>query len=181
MMDRVILAGFGGQGVMFIGRVLAYAGMVSDLNLCWIPSYGPEMRGGTANCSVILSDEEIHSPVIDFADGAIVLNKPAYDKFAPRIKPGGVLIVNSSLAKLDEKRKDIKIIEIPATDIASEMGNVGITNMVCLGALLPSLQLIDLDKVKKAMKELTEKRPELFELNLTAINKGIDFIKNSTK
>ena len=176
MMDKVILAGFGGQGVMFIGKVLAYAGMGSDLELCWIPSYGPEMRGGTANCSVILSDDEIHSPVIDFADGAIVLNKPAYDKFAPRIKPGGVLVVNSSLAKLEEKRDDIKIIEIPATDIASEMGNVSIANMVCLGALLPSMNLVDFEKVKKAMEKLTSKRPDLLETNIAAINKGIAYI-----
>ncbi len=178
MMDRVIFAGFGGQGVMFIGRVLAYAGMGADLELCWIPSYGPEMRGGTANCSVILSDEEIHSPVIDFADGAIVLNKPAYDKFAPRIKEGGILVVNSSLAKLEDKRDDITIIEIPATDIASEMGNVGVTNMVCLGALLPSLKLVDLDMVKAAMKEITAKRPQLYETNLEAIAKGMAYIKS---
>jgi 2-oxoglutarate ferredoxin oxidoreductase subunit gamma len=176
MMDKIILAGFGGQGVMFLGKVLAYAGMGSDLELCWIPSYGPEMRGGTANCSVILSDEEIHSPVIDFADCAIVLNKPAYDKFSPRIKPGGVLIVNSSLAKLTEVREDITVIQIPATDIANEMGSTSIANMVCLGALLPSLKLINLEKVEKAMKKLVgNKRPELMKTNIDAINKGISF------
>lgn len=178
MMDKVILAGFGGQGVMFVGKVLAYAGMGSDLELCWIPSYGPEMRGGTANCSVILSDEEIHSPVIDYADCAIVLNKPAYDKFAFRIKPGGVLVVNSSLVNLDNVRDDVKIIEIPATDIANEIGNTNIANMVCLGALLPSLNLIDLDKVKNAMDKLTKKKPELLETNLIAINKGIGYINS---
>ncbi|MFZ5967442.1 MAG: 2-oxoacid:acceptor oxidoreductase family protein [Bacillota bacterium] len=175
MMDKVILAGFGGQGVMFLGKVLAYAGMGSDLELCWIPSYGPEMRGGTANCSVILSDEEINSPVIAFADAAIVLNKPAYDKFAARVKPGGVLVVNSSLAKLDEMRDDITIIEIPATDIANELGNPSIANMVCLGALLPNLKLIDLGKIEKAMGKLTKKKPELLETNLNAINKGIAY------
>ncbi|SDK73539.1 2-oxoacid:acceptor oxidoreductase family protein [Natronincola ferrireducens] len=173
MMDRVIFAGFGGQGVMFLGKVLAYAGMGADLELCWIPSYGPEMRGGTANCSVILSDEEIYSPVIDYADGAIVLNKPAYDKFSPRIKPGGVLVVNTSLAELEEVRDDITIIKIPATDIANEIGNSNIANMVCLGALLPHLKLVDLEKIQKAMENLTHKRPELFKSNLTAIHKGI--------
>jgi len=177
MMDKVIFAGFGGQGVMFLGKVLAYAGMGSDLELCWIPSYGPEMRGGTANCSVILSDEEIHSPVIDYADCAIVLNKPAYDKFSARVKPGGVLVVNSSLAKLDKVRDDIRIIEIPATDIANELGNSSIANMVCLGALLPNLKLVDMNKVEKAMAKLTKKRPELLETNLAAINKGISYIK----
>ena len=177
MMDRVILAGFGGQGVMFLGKVLAYAGMGSDLELCWIPSYGPEMRGGTANCSVILSDEEINSPVIDFADAAIVLNKPAYDKFSTKIKPGGVLVVNSSLAKLDKVREDITIIEIPATEIANELGNTSIANMVCLGALIPSLKLVDMPKIEKAMTKLAGKKPELIEVNLAAINKGIEFIK----
>ncbi len=177
MMDRVILAGFGGQGVMFLGKVLAYAGMGADLDLCWIPSYGPEMRGGTANCSVILSDEEINSPVFAQADAAIVLNKPAYDKFASRVKPGGVLVVNSSLAKLDVVRDDITIIEIPATDIANELGNTSIANMVCLGALLPSMKLVDEAKIEKAMNKLTKKKPELLETNISAINKGIAFVK----
>ncbi|MFT9495376.1 2-oxoacid:acceptor oxidoreductase family protein [Anaerosolibacter sp.] len=176
MMDKVILAGFGGQGVMFLGKVLAYAGMGSDLELCWIPSYGPEMRGGTANCSVILSDEEINSPVIAHADAAIVLNKPAYDKFASRVKPGGVLVVNSSLAKLDTVRDDITIIEIPATDMANELGNTSIANMVCLGALIPSLKLVDAAKIEKAMDKLTKKKPELMETNLSAVNKGIAFV-----
>jgi len=178
MMDKVILAGFGGQGVMFLGKVLAYSGMGSGLELLWIPSYGPEMRGGTANCSVVLSDEEINSPVIDFADGAIVLNKPAYDKFAPRVKPGGVLVVNSSLAKVDKVRDDVTVIQIPATEIANELGNPSIANMVCLGALLPHLNLVDIEKVKKAMEKLTKKRPELLEVNLTAINKGMDHVNN---
>ncbi|KAB3535392.1 2-oxoacid:ferredoxin oxidoreductase subunit gamma [Alkaliphilus pronyensis] len=179
MMDKVIIAGFGGQGVMFLGKVMTYAGMGSNLELCWIPSYGPEMRGGTANCSVILSDEEIYSPVIDFADAAIVLNKPAYEKFAPRVKPGGVLVVNSSLAQLENPREDITIIEIPATDMANEIGNTSIANMVCLGALLPHLKLIDLPKVEKAMDELVAKRrPELLDTNLLAINKGIAYKKS---
>jgi len=175
MMDKVIIAGFGGQGVMFLGKVLAYAGMSSDLELCWIPSYGPEMRGGTANCSVILSDEEIYSHVIEYADAAIVLNQPAYEKFAPRVKPGGVLVVNSSLAKVENPRNDIKIIEIPATEMANEIGNSSIANMVCLGALIPHLELIDMPKVEKTMDKLTKKRPELLDLNLKAINKGLNY------
>jgi len=179
MMDKVIMAGFGGQGIMFLGKALAYAGMVDDLELCWIPSYGPEMRGGTANCSVVLSDEEIHSPVIDYADCAILLNKPAYDKFSTRIKSGGTLVVNSSLAKIENHRNDIKIIEIPATDIANELGNSSIANMICLGALLPSLKLIDLESVQKAMEKLTKKRPELLEINLGAIRKGLSYVKKT--
>lgn len=179
MMDKVIMAGFGGQGVMFLGKVLAYAGMNSDLDLCWIPSYGPEMRGGTANCSVILADGEIYSHVIDQSDAAIVLNKPAYDRFASSIKPGGVLIVNASLAKIESARDDITIIKIPATEIANEMGNPAIANMVCLGALLPSLNLVDYDTIVKAMDKLTSKRPQLLESNLAAIKKGMDFVASN--
>ncbi|RQD69680.1 MAG: 2-oxoacid:ferredoxin oxidoreductase subunit gamma [Tindallia sp. MSAO_Bac2] len=175
MMDKVIMAGFGGQGIMFLGKVLAYAGMTTDLELCWIPSYGPEMRGGTANCSVILSDEEIHSPVVDLADAVVVMNQPAYERFKSRVKPGGVLIVNSSLATTDNKREDITIIEIPASEIANNLGNASIANMVCLGALLPNMRLADWESVEKTMEKLTIKRPEFLQGNLDAIKKGIEF------
>jgi 2-oxoglutarate ferredoxin oxidoreductase subunit gamma len=179
MMDKVIMAGFGGQGVMFLGKVLAYAGMNTDLDLCWIPSYGPEMRGGTANCSVILADGEIYSHVIDQADAAIVLNKPAYDRFSSRIKPGGVLIVNASLAEIENERDDITIVKVPATEIANTMGNPAIANMVCLGALLPSMKLVDYKAIQKAMEKLTMKRPQLLDDNMTAIQKGLEFVKSS--
>ncbi|QNB46712.1 2-oxoacid:ferredoxin oxidoreductase subunit gamma [Thermanaerosceptrum fracticalcis] len=175
MMDKVLLAGFGGQGVMFIGKILAYAGMLGNLEVCWIPSYGPEMRGGTANCSVILSDEEIHSPVIDQADGGIVLNKPSFDKFLTRIRPGGVLVVNSSIVEMDKTREDIEIITIPAGDIANEIGNANLANMVCLGALLPKLKLVSLEKIEKAMDEVVgKKKPELYDMNIVAIKKGLE-------
>lgn len=173
MMDKIIIAGFGGQGVMFLGKVLAYTGMDSDLELLWIPSYGPEMRGGTANCSVVLSDEEINSPVIDQADAAIVMNMPAYEKFVSRVKPGGVLIVNSSLAEVGDDRDDITIVRVPATDIANELGSTNIGNMVCLGALLPHLSLVDSEKIEKVITKLTKKRPELLEVNMSAIQKGM--------
>ncbi len=173
MMDKIVIAGFGGQGVMFLGKVLAYTGMDSDLDLCWIPSYGPEMRGGTANCSVILSDEEIHSPVIDQADAAIVMNMPAYEKFAPKVKAGGVLIVNSSLAEIENPREDIKVVSVAATDIANELGSPSIANMVCLGALLPHLSLVEAENIKEVMIKLTAKRPELLEVNMKAVEKGM--------
>ncbi|MCK8058996.1 MULTISPECIES: 2-oxoacid:acceptor oxidoreductase family protein [unclassified Fusibacter] len=173
MMDKIVIAGFGGQGVMFLGKVLAYTGMDSDLELCWIPSYGPEMRGGTANCSVILSDEEIHSPVIDQADAAIVMNMPAYEKFAPKVRPGGVLIVNSSLADIGEHRDDITVVKVPATDLANELGSPSIGNMICLGALLPHLSLVDSNKIEKVITKLTGKRPEMLQVNLAAIEKGM--------
>ena len=176
MMDQMILSGFGGQGVMFIGKVLAYAAMAGELQVCWIPSYGPEMRGGTANCSVIISDEEIYSPVLEQTDVAIVLNQPSYDKFLTRIKPGGVLVVNSSIVENNKVRDDIKIIAIPATDIANELGKAALANMVCLGALLPNLKLIDMNTLGKAMEAVVgKKKPELYEVNMQAIRKGMEW------
>lgn len=176
MIDKIILSGFGGQGVMFIGKVLAYAGMEGDLEVCWIPSYGPEMRGGTANCSVILSDEEIHSPVIELADAGIVLNQPSYDKFLSRIKPGGTLVVNSSIVENQAGRDDIKVVSIPATVIANELGKPALANMVCLGALLPNLQLVEMSTLEKAMDAVVgKKKPELYAVNMEAIKKGMEW------
>lgn len=175
MMDKITLAGFGGQGVMFLGKILAISGMVSDLEVCWIPSYGPEMRGGTANCSVILSDGEIHSPVIDLADAGIVLNQPSYDKYLSKIKPGGFLVVNTSLCELNNVRNDINIIQVKANEVAHDLGNPSGANMVSLGILLPHLHLTDYDKVEKAMHEVVgAKKPQLLEANLAAIRKGIE-------
>jgi len=176
MMDQIILSGFGGQGVMFIGKVLAYAAMAGDLQVCWIPSYGPEMRGGTANCSVIISDAEINSPVLDQVDAAIVLNQPSYDKFLARIKPGGLLVVNSSIVQNNKERDDIKMMTIPATDIANELGKSALANMVCLGALLPYLKLIDMNTLQKGMDAVVgTKKPELYEANIEAIKKGMEW------
>ncbi len=174
MMDKILLAGFGGQGVMFIGKILTYAGMLDGREVCWIPSYGPEMRGGTANCSVIVSDDEIHSPVIELADAGIVLNQPSYEKFLPRIKPGGTLVVNSSIISLDKKRDDIRIIALPAGDLANELGKASMANMVCLGALLPSLTTVNLASIEKALDTVVGKQKAgVYELNLAAIKKGL--------
>lgn len=174
MMDRILLAGFGGQGVMFIGKILTYAGMLDGREVCWIPSYGPEMRGGTANCSVIVSDAEIHSPVIEYADFGIVLNQPSYEKFLPRIKPGGVLVANSSIISTAKGRDDIEIIDVPAGALANELGNTSLANMVCLGALLPRLTMVNLTSVEKAVDAIVgKKKPELYDLNLAAVRKGL--------
>ena len=176
MMDKILLAGFGGQGVMFIGKVLTYAGMEDGREVCWIPSYGPEMRGGTANCSVIISDDEIHSPVIELADAGIVMNQPSYDKFLPRIKPGGVLVVNSSIVSLNVRREDIKTVSIPDGDLANELNNPGLANMVCLGALIPGLTAANMSSVEKAMTAIIgKKKPEAYTENMAAIKKGLCF------
>lgn len=174
MMDKILLAGFGGQGVMFIGKVLTYAGMLDGRQVCWIPSYGPEMRGGTANCSVIISDDEVYSPVIELADAGIVLNQPSYEKFLSRVKPGGALVVNSSIVNLDVSRPDINIVSIPAGDLANDIGNPTLANMVCLGALLPHLTTVNIDSAEKAIASVVGKaKPELCDLNMTAIKKGL--------
>lgn len=173
MMESIILAGFGGQGVMFLGKVMAYSGMLSGLEVCWLPSYGPEMRGGTANCTVLLSDAEIHSPVVEQASAGIVLNQPSYDKFLPRIKAGGVLVVNSSIVQLGEGRSDIEIIALPASEMANELGSPSLINMVCLGALLPKLQLTGLTAVEEAVRSIVgAKKADMLQSNLTAIEKG---------
>jgi len=178
VIDKILLAGFGGQGVMFIGKVMAYAGMLSDRQVCWIPSYGPEMRGGTANCSVIISDKEIHSPVIDVADVGIVLNQPSYAKFIPRIKPDGILIANSSIVEIGSGHEDIEVVAIPAGDIANRLGKSGLANMVCLGALIAKLKLINMESVQKAIGSIVgKKKPELYELNLAAIQKGFEYTR----
>ncbi|EGO61716.1 2-oxoacid:acceptor oxidoreductase family protein [Acetonema longum] len=174
MMDTVLLAGFGGQGVMFLGKVLAYSGMLAGREVCWIPSYGPEMRGGTANCSVILATDEIHSPVVEMADTGIVLNQPSYDKFLPRIKPGGALVVNNSIVDLGRGRRDIDLISLPAAEMANDLGNPALANMVSLGALLSKLKMIDLAGVEKALAAIMgEKRPDMLEINLSAIQQGM--------
>lgn len=176
MIDKIILAGFGGQGVMFIGKLLAISGMLNDLEVCWIPSYGPEMRGGTANCSVILSDEIIYSPVVAQGDVVMALNKPSYDKFLPLVKPGGVMVVNSSIVTMETTRSDITTIAIPATAIAHELGQVTIANVVCLGAMLPYLQLAKDQDIEKALQEeVAKKRPHLLDINLQAIKRGLAF------
>ena len=178
MMDKILIAGFGGQGVMFCGKIIAVAGMMDGREVCWIPSYGPEMRGGTANCSVIVADNEIYSPVIEQADAAIVLNQPSYEKFLPRIKPGGTLVVNTSIVEMDKKRDDIAIVGIPASDMANEMGRPGLANMICLGALLPSLTMIDEASLIKAVDSVVgKKNPELYDLNLAAVSKGMAAVR----
>ncbi|MBP2644177.1 MAG: porC 2 [Firmicutes bacterium] len=176
MIDKIVLAGFGGQGVLFIGKILAYAGLLDEQEVCWIPSYGPEMRGGTANCSVIISDQAIHSTVLEHADAGIVLNQPAYEKFLPFIKPGGTLVVNSSAIDITNKRDDIEIVEVPTTEITSELGNSSLANMVCLGALLNRLTTANLSSIEKAIDEVVaKKRPQMREVNIAAVKKGMAY------
>ena len=141
MYERIIFAGSGGQGVMTLGKVVARAAMLTDLNCTYLPSYGTEVRGGTANCTVVISDDEIFSPVVESADVLFAMNEPSYKRFAPRLKPDGLLVINTSMAEPDQTND--RTVTIPATDIANELGDVRVANVVLLGAYNARRKLLD--------------------------------------
>jgi 2-oxoglutarate ferredoxin oxidoreductase subunit gamma len=173
--EDVIIAGFGGQGILFIGKLLAYAVMKEGRNVTWIPSYGPEMRGGTANCTVVVSDEEIGSPVITNPRSLIIMNNPSLEAFEPRLKTGGLLVVNTSLVTLQPKRTDVNIVKVPANEIAIEVGNDKVANMVMLGAYIAKTKIVVKENILEALKKVLGKEKEgLFELNKIAFEKGIE-------
>ncbi len=150
MQQEVIIAGFGGQGVLFAGQLLAYSAMDEGKAVTWIPSYGPEMRGGTANCTVVISDEEIGSPFVKNPTAVIAMNLPSLDKFENLVAPGGVLVVNASMVDRPVAREDITVVNIPANDIAESLGSSRSSNMVLLGALLGNLDLLPLDSRRES-------------------------------
>jgi 2-oxoglutarate ferredoxin oxidoreductase subunit gamma len=176
MQTEIVLAGFGGQGVLFAGQVLAYAAMDAGKEVTWIPSYGPEMRGGTANCTVIIADDEIGSPLVRNPQAAIVLNLPSVDKYEPLVVPGGVLIANSSLINRGPMRDDITSIFIPANDIAESLGNRRLLNMVALGALLARLPVLPVSAIEQALADhLPERHKKLLPVNFNALRLGSEF------
>lgn len=176
--EDIIFAGFGGQGVLFAGQLLSYAGMAEGLHVTWIPSYGPEMRGGTANCTVILSEEEIGAPVVRHPSIAVVLNLPSMEKYAPLVKPGGLLIINSSLIPISSERQDIRIINVAASDIATELGNPRMANMVILGALIGATNIVSLETVARQLDEhLSQRQRKWLEPNIAALKKGAELGK----
>lgn len=178
MLHEIIIAGFGGQGVMSMGQLIAYSGMIENKHVSWLPSYGPEQRGGTANVQVIVSDEPVGSPVISHPTAAIVLNKPSFDKFEPTVRPGGVLIVNSSLIDSKSKRDDITIIEVDATKLANELGESRVANSIILGAFLAISNAVSEDSVIESLKKvLPERRHNLIPINKAALEKGAELIK----
>jgi len=176
--EEIIISGFGGQGALFAGQLLAYAAMDQDLHVTWIPSYGPEMRGGKARCTVVISEEEIGSPLVRRPSAAIVLNIPSMEAFEPAVKPGGVLVVNSSLVPQKSDRDDIRVVYVPASDIASGLGNIRLANVVCLGALIQALGVLPLEAIEKALDDhLPERHRELLGLNKEALRKGAEYGK----
>jgi 2-oxoglutarate ferredoxin oxidoreductase subunit gamma len=170
---EVIVAGMGGQGVMVIGQLLAYATVLEDRNVVWFPAYGPETRGGTADCTVIMSSEEIGSPVSSSPDALLALNQLLLDKFAPTVKREGIILVNTSLARPPDYRGDCKIVEIPATDVASQLGNSKAANMVMLGAYVALVRPVKMESIKASMEEVLPPRHHSFmPLNNAALDRG---------
>lgn len=177
MLEEIIIAGFGGQGVMSMGQLIAYAGMLEGKCVSWLPSYGPEQRGGTANCAVVVSDEPVGSPLVTSPSTAIVLNNPSFDKFEPDVRPGGLLITNSSLVIRASERNDIKIIELTATDMANDLGNSKIANMILLGAFLQQTKIVSIESVLESLKKvLSADKHHLIDINKQALNKGASLV-----
>lgn len=177
MKEEIIMAGFGGQGVMSLGQLLSYSGMKEDREVSWMPSYGPEMRGGTANCTVIVSDEMIPSPLTDHPDSVIVMNLPSQNKFVPKVKEDGLVITNSSLIEKDVEREDVDTVEVPANKIADELGSTMVANMVMLGAYLAKKDIVPMDTVKESLKSvLPERRHDLIPINKKALDKGYELV-----
>ena len=173
-----IFAGFGGQGVLLICQLIAYAGMYEGRNVSWLPSYGPEMRGGTANCSVVVSDDPIASPVLSMADCVIAMNTPSLEKFEANVNPGGKLFINSSIIEKKATRTDIDVYYVPCNEIADQLGNPKVLNMAMLGAFLEATNVVKVDSVLDALLyKLGEKKAKLIPLNRQAIEMGAASIR----
>jgi 2-oxoglutarate ferredoxin oxidoreductase subunit gamma len=169
-----VMAGFGGQGLMFIGKLLAYSAMKEGKNATWIPSYGPEMRGGTANCTVVVSNTEIGSPVISHPRTVIIMNNPSLEVFEPKLQTNGLLLSNSSFVTEPVKRKDVRVVSVPANEIALKVGSEKTANMVMLGVYIAQSSVVSKDSVVLGLKELFEKKVELMETNVRAFKAGLE-------
>jgi len=176
----IVISGFGGQGTLFAGQVLAYAAMDNGFEVTWIPSYGPEMRGGTAHCTVIISDNEIGSPVTRSPYAVVALNLPSVDKYEEAIQEGGILIANQSLMNRDLVRTNIQGVLIPVSEIAEELGNKQMANMVAVGALLAHLPVLSVEAIEKALSDhLPPRKQQWIPANSTAIRRGFQFAKDA--
>jgi 2-oxoglutarate ferredoxin oxidoreductase subunit gamma len=176
MQKEILIAGFGGQGVLFAGQVIAYAAMDTGKEVTWIPSYGPEMRGGTANCTVVIADDEIGSPLVKNPPAVIALNLPSFDQYEPLVQPGGILIVNKSMVDRGSSRTDIATVFVPGNEIAEETGDRRLLNMVMVGALLTRLPELCLKDIETALNaHLPERHKKLLPQNRQALQRGYDF------
>ena len=171
---EMIFAGFGGQGVMLMGQILAYAGMMEEQQVSWFPAYGPEMRGGTANCSVIIGDEAVGTPIVTEPQVVVAMNLPSLDKFEPHLAAGGILLINSSLIERSAKRSDVKALLVPCNDIAKELGNPKVANMVMVGAIVAASGVVKIESVLQVLaKKIFKNKPEVMQLNEQAIRRGM--------
>ncbi len=178
MTEEIIIAGFGGQGVLSMGKILAYSGVMQDMEVTWMPSYGPEMRGGTANVTVIVSDERISSPILHEYDTAIILNQQSMDKFEKGVKPGGLLLYDGNGIIRHPQRKDIKIYRVDAAEEAAKMQSTKTFNMIVLGAYLKIKSIVSMDNVIKGLKKsLPERHHHMIPLNQRAIDRGMQIVK----
>jgi 2-oxoglutarate ferredoxin oxidoreductase subunit gamma len=172
-MNEIIVAGFGGQGVLVLGQLIAYGGMIEGKAVSWFPSYGPEQRGGTCNCSVVISESEIGSPIVTEPTCAVVMNLPSFTRFEPTLKPGGLLLYNTTLIHQKPERSDIRVIGVPANAIAEELGNIKVSNMVILGAFIEAAQLVSIGSIEESLKNvLPERHHHLIPLNMQALERG---------
>ncbi len=170
---EIVIAGFGGQGLLFAGKVLAYAGLVEGRQLSWLPSYGPEMRGGTANCNVILSDTPVGSPIVERPNVLMVMNNPSLDKYEAAVQPGGTVFVDSTLIGRKLTRTDVTAVYIPATQMAIDMGAPGLANMILLGAIIARTGCIRFESVSAALRKvIPARKADLFDVNMQALETG---------
>jgi len=172
MQNEVMFAGFGGQGILLSAKILANAAMAQEFEVAWVPSYGPEMRGGTAYCTVVVSDRPIGSPIIRNPRHLVAMNRPSLEKFAPVIKPGGVILVNSTLISVPAGRDDVDELRVPVNDIAKELGNVRSANIIALAAFVARSKVVDFDVLRKCVEQEFSKKPKLIPLNMEAVTAG---------
>ncbi len=177
MVEDLIIAGFGGQGVMRMGQMLAYSGLKEGKNVLWMPAYGPETRGGFANCTVIISDQEIGSPVVSHPRSIIVMNKPSLDKFENAVKPNGVIVMNTSMCDREPERVDVTIIKVPATEVAAQLGEQRAANMVALGAFLEIKPVVSVESVIETLKKIFASKPKVIPINEKALKKGMEIAR----
>ncbi len=176
MTSQILIAGFGGQGVLFAGKFISYMGLLEAKNLSWLPSYGPEMRGGTANCSVILSDDPVGSPIVSNPDILMAMNLPSLDKYEDAVVPGGMIFVDSTLIERKVKRDDVKVFYIPSTALAQQSGVPTLANMIMVGKFIKESGAVSEEFIEDALKKVVSaKRANLLELNFNAIKSGMDF------
>ena len=173
MQSEVMFAGFGGQGILLIGKILALAAMEEGFEVAWIPSYGPEMRGGTAYCTVVVSDRAVGSPIIKNPQHLVAMNRPSLEKFAPTVKPKGVVLINSSLINIDSGRTDIDELKVPVVEIATELGNSRVANIVAIAAFVARSGIVKTNVLAKCVREEFAKKPKLIDINMQALEAGI--------